>query len=234
MQVDWENRLQKYYPKLNQRTFKQCLQEIHEWKLPKEEFLYVVLGCGYLFYVRRLDPERVFEETKQDIGNNPRTADLILDEKKIRKKISKLGLVIGPEERPLTDSHKRGPRPRPTARITSLAIDAWIRKKDPMLEPAELTCGLHYALTGQKIQVTTFIRTCKKAEGVRIKKYLPAEKDISPIDHLVDMFESRYKRCKQRYRDRELPIEEISDLYPIKGVIDMVLMAVGVDLPQLH
>ena len=234
MQVNWKEWLSKYYPKLNQRALEEFLQEIRERRLGEEEFLYIVLGCGYLFYVRQLDPERVFEETKRDMSNHlyPRTAELILDEKKIRKKISKLGLVIGPEERPLTDSHTRGPRPRPTARIAALVIDTWIRRKNPKFSPAELCCGLHYALSGRKIQVTTFTRLCKKAEEVKTKIYLPAETDISTIEHLVRMFENRYQRYHKEYKNRTQPIQELSELYPISGVMDMVLKAVGVDLPS--
>lgn len=234
MQVNWEEWLTKYYPRLNSKLFGQCLQEVGEWRLPKEEFLYIVLGCGYLFNVKRPDEEIKLRKVKRDMGHNlsPETVDLILNEKGVRKQIRELGLVIGPEERPLTPNKKRGPRPRPTTRIAVLTIEAWLKSRWPGPDLDKLVCRIHLALSGKRIQVSTFIRMRKKAEGVKIKIHTPSKEDIPAINRLVSVLEDRYKRFKEEYKDRDYAIKDISGLYPIQGVMDMVLKAVGVTLPR--
>jgi len=231
MPQSWTTWLPRYYPRFNARVFEPCLQEIRESRLPLEEFFFILIGCGYLFQVRRPDPERVYEQTLHAISDDPRTVELVLDEKKLRKKIARLGLVIGPDERPLTALHTRGPRPRPTARIAALAIDTWIRRKRPASDPTEGVCALHHALSGQSIQPTTFLRMRKQAERVTIMQYIPAEHAVSAIDHLVNMFETRYHRYRRDYPNRAFTEEDMAELYPIRGVLDLVLKAVGVELP---
>lgn len=225
MRINLQEWLPKYYPRLNSELFGKCLQDVGKRGLPKEEFLYIILGCGYLFYVRRLDEENELRKAKEKVGDKfgTKIPGLGFNEKEARKEIRELGLVIGPEERPLTSSNKRGPRPRPTTRITTLTIDIWLKRKLPGRSFDKLACRIHEALSGESIKVPTFIKMRKRAEGVKVKN------DTRAVNQLAGMLENRYTR----FKNRNNVIKDISVLYPIRGVMDVVLMAVGVILPRV-
>lgn len=234
MRVNWVEWLPKYYPKYNSELFGRCLRKVGEWGIPEEEFSYIVLGCGYLFYVRRLNEENEFRRVKQDLGRKlgNKAVGFLLNDKAVRKKIRKWGLVIGPEERPLTSSNKRGPPPRPTTRIADLTIDNWLKGRLSEQILNNLICWMHEALSGERILVSTYIRIRQKAEGVKVEIHTPSRRDVPAINRLVVMLENRYKKYKEEYKDMDYTIKDISEFYRIKGITDEVLKAVGVTLPR--
>ncbi len=260
--INWDQLLKKYYPVYNQDLFKQCLKEICEWRdLLAEEFYYIILGCGYLFEIKEPNPEKWLKKIKQEInkagpqlgGSGQLLADLTLDEKAVKRKIQKIGLVIGPEERLLTLKRKSGPHPQAAPRIAALATEVWIKKQLPQEDLTWLMCNLYYALSGRKIKQMTFTKMRNQAEQVTTRIYLPNERDVPVIERLVDRFSGRYERLKEEeleYRERyerykkegiiinhpfqeKLQKELLRHLYSFEDAFDKMLKAVGVDLVEL-
>src|SRR5215469_17898687 len=91
----------RYYRRFNAEAFGRLIQEVREKRLPVEEFQYVVLGCGYLFYVRKIDPEIYVRRKKREMGERLglEEAGLLIDEKAMLKRAKRFGLTIGPENR---------------------------------------------------------------------------------------------------------------------------------------
>lgn len=231
----------RYYRRFNAEAFGQLIQDVRERRLPVEEFQYIVLGCGYLFCVRKLDPENYVREKKREMGERLGLdeADLLLDEKAMLKRAKQFGLTIGPENRLLAKTRRPGPSPDPAPRIAALVIDRWVPRQGlkvgQRLDPTPWACDLHFALSYRRLQPATFERMRKRADTARVKLWPgirekdPPE-DVPAIDYLLTMFRNRYQRFKQE----GFPLTSFDDtpgiLYPIGGVLDPVLKAVDMQV----
>jgi hypothetical protein len=232
--------LPRYYPRMDRKAFAKLKQDVHENRLPSMEWLYIVLGCGYLFEVRPIPPTRRLQEiqarVKATLGQE--MAEL-QDERAIRKKIKEQGLVIGPEEHPLSAKRPPGPAPMPALKIAALCIDRWVCKQRPDLDPIPWACDLYKALTSRAVKVDTYVRWQKQANGVMQSLWLeegpdrqPKETSMPLIDYLLRMFDSRYQRFQSRFLSSDAHPPSLDEspgaLYPIGGVHRSVLKAVGI------
>ena len=235
MQKVFDLWLPQYYRHLNQERFVSLLKEAHRWQLSREEFQYIVLGCGYLYFVHPLDPEKVVRRVKRQVAaqHGRIAAEALVDEGRVRKirALSKeQGLLIGPQNRRLSERRKPGQLPNPAPRIASLVIARWIHKRKAQLESTPWACDLYIALTGRNLTPETFARYEKVAANETVHVWRGTEeRQIPSIDHLLSFFDNRCGRFQQE----GFPIQEAQKnpgvLYPI-DFFEPVLRAAGMNI----
>lgn len=236
MQKIFDLWLPQCYPRLNHEKFTLLLKEAHRWHLSTKEFQYIVLGCGYLYRVHPVDPEKVVRRIKQQLVSQHGSiaAAALVDEgrvRKIRAIAKEHGLLIGSHNRQLTERRKPGQLPNPAPRIASLAIAQWVQRRS-RLESTPWACDLYTALTTRSLTPTTFARYEKVAEKEIVSVWHGAEeRRIPAIDHLLTFFDNRYSRFQQDGFPVQAARKNPGILYPI-DFLDPVLRAAGVDIKE--
>lgn len=236
MQNIFDYWLPRYYPHLNQEAFSTLLKDARVHRLSADEFQYVVLGCGYLYRVYPPDPENAVRQVKQQLCElcGEGGADVLMDEQRARKLkavMKQNGLLIGPGQRPLSDKRKPGQLPNPAPKIAALTIARWVVKRRPTLEPAPWACDLYSALTSKSLKPATFERYHKQAEQETVDVWKKENESVKvpAIDHLIELFENRYKR----FQREDFPVREATKnpgaLYLIE-FLEPVLRAVGLEI----
>jgi hypothetical protein len=229
--------LPKYYPRFNKDKFTTLLQEAHRWRLSSQEFQYIVLGCGYLYQVRPSNPEKAVKSVKRRFAARygRLAAEAFMDEARATKIIAlakEQGLLIGPQNRRLSERRKPGQLPIPSLRVASLVIARWIEKREPHLISAPWACDLYTALSSRNLTPVSFARYQKVSEKETVSVWIGLEeRRIPAIDHLLTFFDNRYGRFMQDGS----PIQEAQKtpgvLYPI-DFLEPVLRAAGIDIRE--
>src|SRR5574341_97781 len=250
MLTPWSKWLAAYYPNFDRPAFELWVQRIQQRKrLPWEESLYIVLGCGYLFQVHKVAPEKVLAEWRRQSprGMLYRLADFV-PETVVKREVEGWGCVVGPQELRLAASPKSGTRPDPAPRIAVLTLDEWFRHFERNLEPANLLSSLYPTLSGRPMQEATVIRYRKAACRVPIMLYeseysqeqkrdVPKQYETPVIGYVMELFRDRYQRSRDiaAVLQRHSPSDQdagriLKRLYLMDPPTERVLRAVNVEV----
>ena len=236
MQKIFDLWLPQCYPRLNHEGFTVLLKEAHRWHLSTQESQYIVLGCGYLYRVRPVDPEKVVRRITRQLNSQHGSiaAAALVDEgrvRKIRSLAKEQGLRIGPQNRRLTERRKPGQLPNPAPRIASLAVAQWV-KRCSRLEPSPRACDLYTALTTRSLTPTTLARYEKIAANETVGVWQGTEeKQIPAINHQLTFFGNRYRRFQRDGFPIQAAQKNPGILYPV-DFLEPVVRAAGLNLQE--